>query len=71
MVIYRQTESEVSTISPRTGRPKTDNPKDERITIRLDAETARKLNENTKFYAETKAESIRRGIEVVNKGIKK
>ena len=58
-------------MSPRTGRPKVKNPKDERITIRLDEETARKLRENAEHYGESKAESIRRGIEETNKGIKK
>ena len=58
-------------MSPRTGRPKIDHPKDERITIRLDEVTMRKLLENVEFYGESKADSIRRGIEEINKGIKK
>ena len=59
------------TISPRTGRPKIDNPKDERVTLRLDTEMAHKLKENSDFFGESKADSLRRGIEEVNKAIKK
>ena len=55
----------------RMGRPKSDNPKDAQITLRLDAETLRKLDENAAHYKETRVESLRRGIEEVNKGIKK
>lgn len=53
------------------GRPKSDNPKDTKITVRLDAETLKKLDENAAHYNETRVESLRRGIEEVNKGIKK
>lgn len=48
-------------MSPRTGRP-TDNPKQERITVRLDNEA----NQILRLYCEQKlvdkAEAIRRGI---------
>ena len=53
------------------GRPKSDNPKSAQITLRLDAETLRKLDENAAYYNETRVEALRRGIEEVNKGIKK
>lgn len=53
------------------GRPKSDNPKAAQITVRLDAETLKKLDENAAHYNETRVESLRRGIEEVNKGIKK
>lgn len=53
--------SEVMTMSPRTGRP-TDNPKQDRITVRLDNEA----NQILRLYCEQKlvdkAEAIRRGI---------
>lgn len=55
----------------RMGRPKSDNPKDARVSLRLDAETLRKLDENAAYYNETRVEALRRGIEEVNKGIKK
>lgn len=58
-------------MSSRTGRPKIDNPKDSRITIRLDSKTLEKLEENAAFYQESKADAIRRGIDEVNKAIKK
>ena len=53
------------------GRPKSDNPKSTQLGVRLDEETLRKLDENAKHYGETRTESLRRGIEEVNKGIKK
>lgn len=49
-------------MSPKTGRPKIENPKSERITVRLDNDSAATL----KLYCEQmhveKAEAIRRGI---------
>ena len=53
---------EVSIISPRTGRPKVDNPKDERITVRLDAETAKGLEESASFYGETESSIHTEGL---------
>ncbi len=53
------------------GRPKSDNPKATQISVRLDAETMKKLKENAEYYSETHAQSLRRGIEVLNKSIKK
>ena len=58
-------------MAPPMGRPKSDNPKATQLGVRLDEETLRKLDENAEFYNETRAESLRRGIEEVNKGIKK
>ena len=49
-------------MSPRTGRPKADKPKDIKYSIRIDTETEEKL----KLYCEThgisKGEAIRKGI---------
>ena len=49
-------------MSPRTGRPKVDAPKDIRFSIRLDEETNRKLDEYCFTNGIMKAEAIRRGI---------
>ena len=48
-------------MSPRTGRP-TNNPKEERITVRLDKESSEILNAYCKQESIEKAEGIRRGI---------
>lgn len=48
-------------MSPRTGRP-TDNPKSERITVRLDSECSEILKEYCVKENVEKAEAIRRGI---------
>lgn len=53
------------------GRPKSENPKVTQLGVRLDAESLRKLDENAAFYHETRTESLRRGIEAVNKELKK
>mgnify|MGYP001623684610 FL=1 len=53
------------------GRPKSDKPKATQIGVRLDDETLKKLDENAKFYGETRVSSLRRGIELVNQSIKK
>lgn len=58
-------------MSPRTGRPKVDNPKSERFTVRIDKDTRTILEENCAYYNETVSESIVRGIREVNKGLKK
>ena len=49
-------------MSPRTGRPKSENPKDVRFSIRLDAETFDKLQQCCNEEATTVAEIIRRAI---------
>lgn len=58
-------------MSPRTGRPKSDNPKSERITVRLDSETADTLKEYCKQENIEKAEAVRRGIVKLGSEIKK
>ena len=58
-------------MSPRTGRPKIENPKSVQVTARLDAETVKKLDECTKALSMTKADVIRKGVEIVHEGIKK
>ena len=55
----------------KMGRPKSDNPKATQLTVRLDKETLEKLDENAEQHQESRAASLRRGIELVNQAIKK
>ena len=57
-------------MSPRTGRP-TDNPKSERITVRLDEEAKETLNAYCEQENVDKAEAIRRGIKKLKSELKK
>lgn len=50
---------------PRTGRPKVDNPKDIKYSIRIDEETEKKLQEYCKKNNISKGEAIRRGIQLL------
>ena len=50
-------------MSPRTGRPKSANPKSEAIHVRLDAETLDTLEKYCKQENIAKTEGIRRGIQ--------
>ncbi len=59
------TESEVEVMSPKTGRPKADKPKDVRYSIRLDTETEKKLKKYCDEHNITKGEAIRRGIHLL------
>ncbi|MDE7230438.1 MAG: ribbon-helix-helix protein, CopG family [Oscillospiraceae bacterium] len=52
-------------MSPRTGRPPKENPKDTRIQIRLDKETLDKLDECAEREQTSRSEIIRRGIDLV------
>lgn len=58
-------------MSPRTGRPKSDNPKGKQLGVRFDKEQLEKLDTVAKYYKETRVESIRRGIENLYSEIKK
>lgn len=49
-------------MTARMGRPPTDNPKSERITVRLDSECSRILHEYCKKNEKDRAEAIRDGI---------
>lgn len=51
-------------MSPRTGRP-TDNPKNDRITIRLDNESSQILSEYCRKIKVDRAEAVRRGIKLL------
>lgn len=57
-------------MSPRTGRP-TDNPKSERITVRLDSESSEILDKYCSQETVERAEAIRRGIKKLKGDIKK
>lgn len=52
-------------MSPRTGRPKAEKPKDIRYSIRLDAETEHRLIEYCEEHNITKGEAIRQGIHLL------
>nr|DAT30440.1 MAG TPA: NikA, BACTERIAL CONJUGATION, RELAXASE, DNA [Caudoviricetes sp.] len=58
-------------MSPRTGRPKSDNPKAERITIRLDNEHSQIIKAYCEQEEIDKTEAIRRGIQKLKPDIKK
>lgn len=52
-------------MSPKTGRPKAENPKNVKYSIRLDAETEKKLQEYCEEHKITKGEAIRKGIHLL------
>lgn len=52
-------------MSPKTGRPKTDKPKDIRFSIRLDVETETKLNKYCTKNNISKGEAVRKGINLL------
>lgn len=52
-------------MSPRTGRPKAEQPKDIRYSVRLDNETEKRLNEYCKKHGISKGEAIRQGIHLL------
>lgn len=57
-------------MSPRTGRP-TDNPKNNKITVRLDEESTSIMNRYCKQESVEKAEAVRRGLKKLENDIKK
>lgn len=54
-------------MSPRTGRPPIENPMSERITVRLDKECLKILNDYCDENKKDKAEAIRDGIRKLRK----
>lgn len=58
-------------MSPRTGRPKSDNPKSIQLAVRLDEETLEKLDRVAEQNSETRVQTIRRGIEKLYSELKK
>lgn len=57
-------------MSPRTGRPKSDNPKSNSIHVRLDEETKEILKKYCEQENIAKTEGIRRGIHRLRSEIK-
>lgn len=58
-------------MSPRTGRPKSENPKFSRITVRLDKNCLDILENYCTQKSVEKAEAIRRGIEKLESELEK
>lgn len=56
-------------MSPKTGRP-TNNPKNNKITVRLDAESTRIMQEYCEQENVERAEAVRRGLKKWEKDIK-
>jgi hypothetical protein len=52
-------------VSPRTGRPKIDNPKSISLKIRIDVNTNLKLLQYCKDNKLTKTEAVRKGIMLI------
>lgn len=52
-------------MTPRTGRPKVDTPKDIRFSIRIDENVNLKLEKYCRDHNITKAEAIRKGIDLL------
>ncbi|MGI5823971.1 MAG: hypothetical protein ACOX7J_00200 [Bacillota bacterium] len=58
-------------MSPRTGRPKIENPKSERITVRLGIEESQILKDYCNKFKTERVEAIRRGIQKLKPEIEK
>lgn len=52
-------------MSPKTGRPKADNPKEIRFSIRLDVDTHKRLEVYCNNHNITKGEAVRQGIDML------
>nr|DAN18143.1 MAG TPA: NikA, BACTERIAL CONJUGATION, RELAXASE, DNA [Caudoviricetes sp.] len=50
-------------MSPRTGRPKLQNPINHQITVRLTGEMMKRLADYCKKHEITKGEAVRKGVE--------
>lgn len=57
-------------MSPRTGRPKSDNPKNVRLEIRLTQEQSNSLDECAKILGTNRTDAIIKGIELLREQIK-
>ena len=58
-------------MSPRTGRPKSSNPKSTQLAVRLDKSTLEMLDAVAVKNSETRVQTIRRGIEKLYSELKK
>ena len=61
------TKSEVKNLSPKTGRPKAENPKSNPIHVRLDDKTLAILDKYCKRTGKKRTEGIRDGITLLEK----
>ena len=61
--MFLWTQKEGEQMSPRTGRPKAENPKDSILRVRIDDETVRILNELAEHYNEPKSVVVRNAIQ--------
>lgn len=52
-------------MSPRTGRPKAENPKANDVKVRLDDATKERLDRYCEAHGITRAEAIRRGVHLL------
>lgn len=52
-------------MSPRTGRPKAENPKKNDVKVRLDDSTSKRLDTYCESHGVTRAEAIRQGIHLL------
>ena len=57
-------------MSPRTGRPKSNKPKQTQLGVRFDDEQLEQLDIVAEYYDETRVESIRRGVQKLYSDIK-
>lgn len=58
-------------MSPRTGRPKSKEPKATQLGVRFNEFELKQLDECAKHYKTTRAETLRIGVKELHKGIKK
>lgn len=58
-------------MSPRTGRPKSENPKSTQIVVRIDKDMVQKLDTVASANSETRVQTIRRGIDKLYSELKK
>jgi predicted transcriptional regulator len=56
-------------MSPKTGRPKSENPKDTMLRVRLDEEYCRKLDKCAESLNMSKSEIVRKGIDLVEQSV--
>lgn len=52
-------------VSPRTGRPKSENPKEIEVKARIDSETNKRLQEYCQKNGKTRTDVVREGIELI------
>jgi len=58
-------------LSPRTGRPLSDNPKNSRVEIRMTSEDEEKLDYCCKVIGKSRSEIAREGIDIVYTRLRK